>query len=163
MRLAPARPQPTTTNRPPHDRRRERHRARLEPARRRVSRLRAGLPGEALMTAAAWAQLLVLIALLAISTPLLGNYLAKVYGGKRAPGDRVFRPVERVIYRVCGVDPDSEQRWQTYAMSLLAFSFASVLILYAQLRLLGHLPFNPDHQKGVGAFLSFNTSVSFLT
>ena len=80
------------------------------------------------MTAAAWAQLLVLIALLAISTPLLGNYMAKVYGGKRAPGDRVFRPVERVIYRFCGVDPDSEQRWQTYAISLLAFSFASALI-----------------------------------
>ena len=115
------------------------------------------------MTAAAWAQLLVLIALLAISTPLLGNYLAKVYGGKRAPGDRVFRPVERVIYRVCGVDPDSEQRWQTYAMSLLAFSFASVLILYAQLRLQGHLPFNPDGQKGVKPTLSFNTAVSFLT
>ena len=44
------------------------------------------------MTAAAWAQLLVLIALLAISTPLLGNYMAKVYGGKTAPGDRVFLP-----------------------------------------------------------------------
>ncbi|MDQ1456671.1 MAG: potassium-transporting ATPase potassium-binding subunit, partial [Actinomycetota bacterium] len=55
------------------------------------------------MTAAAWAQLLLLIALLATSTPLLGNYLAKVYGSKRAPGDRVFRPVERMIYRVCGV------------------------------------------------------------
>ena len=47
------------------------------------------------MTAAAWAELLVLIALLAISTPLLGTYMAKVYGGKRAPGDRVFLPVER--------------------------------------------------------------------
>ena len=115
------------------------------------------------MTEAAWAQLLVLIALLAISTPLLGNYLAKVYGGQRAPGDRVFGPVERVIYRVCGVDPDSEQRWQTYAISLLAFSFASVLILYAQLRLQGHLPFNPDSQKGVKPTLSFNTAVSFLT
>jgi K+-transporting ATPase ATPase A chain len=115
------------------------------------------------MTSAAFAQLLVLIALLAISTPLLGNYMAKVYGGKRAPGDRVFRPVERVIYRVCGVDPDSEQRWQTYAIALLAFSFASVLVLYAQLRLQGHLPFNADSQTGVKPTLSFNTAVSFLT
>ncbi len=115
------------------------------------------------MTAAAWAELLVLIALLAISTPLLGNYMAKVYGGKHAPGDRVFLPVERLIYRLTGVDAESEQRWQTYAISLLAFSFASVLILYAQLRLQGHLPFNPDSQKGVGAALSFNTAVSFLT
>ncbi len=115
------------------------------------------------MTSAAWAQFLVLIVLLAISTPLLGSYMAKVYGGKRAPGDRVFGPVERVIYRVCGVDPESEQRWQTYAISLLAFSFASVLVLYAQLRLQGHLPFNPDSQKGVKPALSFNTAVSFLT
>ena len=115
------------------------------------------------MSAQAWAQLLVLIGLLAISTPLLGSYLARVYGGGTAPGDRVFRPVERVIYRMCGVDETKEQRWPTYAISLLAFSFVSVLILYAQLRLQNHLPLNPDHQKGVGAFLSFNTSVSFLT
>jgi len=56
------------------------------------------------VSAQAWAQLLVLIGLLAISTPLLGSYLARVYGGGKAPGDRVFGPVERVIYRVCGVD-----------------------------------------------------------
>ena len=72
-----------------------------------------------------------MIVLLAISTPLLGRYMAKVYGGGKAPGDRVFGPVERVIYRVCGVNPDSEQRWTTYAISLLAFSFVSVLVLYA--------------------------------
>jgi K+-transporting ATPase ATPase A chain len=115
------------------------------------------------MTAAAWAELLVLIALLAISTPLLGNYMAKVFGGKKAPGDRVFLPIERGIYRLTGVDPDSEQRWQTYALSLLAFSFVSVVVLYAQIRLQGHLPFNPDHQAGVKPTLSFNTAVSFLT
>ena len=109
-------------------------------------------------------QLLVLIALLAISTPLLGNYMAKVYGSeeaRRATGCSC--PVERLIYRVCGVDPESEQRWQTYAISLLAFSFASLIVLYAQLRLQGHLPLNPDGLGGVKPTLSFNTSVSFLT
>ena len=115
------------------------------------------------MSGAAWLQLIALLVLLAISTPLLGIYMAKVYGGGKAPGDRLFGPVERLIYRVCGIDPDTEQRWSTYALSLLAFSLASVVVLYAQLRLQGHLPFNPDHQKGVGSFLSFNTSVSFLT
>jgi K+-transporting ATPase ATPase A chain len=74
------------------------------------------------MTAAAWLQLLLLIALLAISTPLLGRYLAKVYSGGKAPGDALFNPVERLIYRVCGIDPDREQRWTVYAYSLLAFS-----------------------------------------
>ena len=115
------------------------------------------------MSGAAWAQLLALIVLLAISTPLLGSYMAKVYGSKKAPGDRVFHPIERLIYRATGVNEDSEQRWTTYAISLLAFSFASVVVLYAQLRLQGHLPFNPDHMKGVTPALSFNTSVSFLT
>jgi K+-transporting ATPase ATPase A chain len=115
------------------------------------------------MTAAAWAQVVVLLALLAISTPLLGSYMAKVYAGGKAPGDRVFGPGERGIYRACGVDEKSEQRWQTYAISLLAFSFASVIILYAQIRLQGHLPFNPDGFQGPKATLSFNTAVSFLT
>ena len=115
------------------------------------------------MTAAAWIEVLALIAALAISTPLLGNYMAKVYGAKKAPGDRVFLPVERAIYRTTGVDPESEQRWQTYALSLLAFSFVSLIVLYAQLRLQGHLPFNPDSQKGVKPTLAFNTAASFLT
>ena len=115
------------------------------------------------MSGAAWLQLVALLVLLAISTPLLGSYMAKVYGGGQAPGDRVFGPVERLIYRICGVDENTEQRWTTYALSLLAFSFASVVVLYAQLRLQGHLPFNPDHQKDVGPLLSFNTAVSFLT
>src|SRR6266508_1140084 len=101
------------------------------------------------MTPAAWLQPLFLIALLAVSTPILGSYLAKVYRGGRAPGDSFFGPVERVIYRVCGIDPDREQRWTVYAYSLLAFSLVSGLILYLQLRLQGHLPLNPDHMKGV--------------
>jgi K+-transporting ATPase ATPase A chain len=115
------------------------------------------------MSGTAWAELAALLALLAISTPLLGGYMAKVHGGKRAPGDRVFLPVERLIYRVSGVDPDGEQRWTSYALSLLAFSFVSVLVLYAQLRLQGHLPLNPAHHGGVKPALSFNTAVSFLT
>ena len=58
----------------------------------------------------------------AVSIPLLGGYMAKVYGNGKAPGDRVFLPVERLIYRVCRVDPDREQRWTVYAFSVLAFS-----------------------------------------
>jgi K+-transporting ATPase ATPase A chain len=115
------------------------------------------------MSGAAWLQLIFLIVLLAISTPLLGTYIAKVYGGGKAPGDRFFHPIERGIYRVCGVDESSEQRWQTYAISLLAFSFASVVVLYLQIRLQGHLPLNPDNFSGVKPTLSFNTAVSFLT
>jgi potassium-transporting ATPase potassium-binding subunit len=115
------------------------------------------------MSTSGWLQLLALLVLLAISTPLLGSYMAKVYGGGKAPGDRVFGPLERLVYRVCGVNENSEQGWTTYAISLLAFSFASVVVLYAQLRLQGHLPLNPNGVKDVGPALSFNTAVSFLT
>ncbi|GAC1313056.1 MAG: potassium-transporting ATPase subunit KdpA [Acidimicrobiales bacterium] len=115
------------------------------------------------MTTANWVQLAALVATVVAATPLLGSYLAKVYGGGRAPGDRIFGLVERPVYRLCGIDDQGEQRWSTYAVSLLAFSFVSVLVLYGQLRLQGHLPLNPDHFAGVTAPLSFNTAVSFLT
>jgi K+-transporting ATPase ATPase A chain len=67
------------------------------------------------------------------------------------------------VYRLCGIDERREQRWSTYALSLLAFSFVSVVFLYALQRLQGHLPLNPNHLAGVGPSTSFNTSVSFLT
>ena len=117
------------------------------------------------MTTAGWLELLVLVAAVAVTTPLLGGYMAKVYDPSlgRPRGDRVFSAIERPIYRVCRIDPESEQRWNVYALSLLAFSLVSVLILYAQLRLQGHLLLNPNNYKGVDPKLSFNTAVSFLT
>jgi len=117
------------------------------------------------MTAANWAALALLIAALAVSTRLLGGYMAKIYDPSlgRPRGDRFFSAVERPIYRLCGIDPESEQRWSTYALSLLAFSFVTVVVLYLQLRFQGKLPLNPDHYKGVEAKLSFNTAVSFMT
>jgi K+-transporting ATPase ATPase A chain len=116
------------------------------------------------MTIDSWLQLVFLVALLAVSTPLLGRYLAGIFGeGVKAPGDRFFLPVERAIYRVCRVDPDREQRWNVYAYSLLAFSAVSGLVLFLQLRLQNHLPLNPDHLAAVPSALSFNTAMSFLT
>jgi len=110
-----------------------------------------------------WLELAFVIVLLALSTPLLGNYMAKVYGGGKAPGDRFFLPVENAIYRVSGLDPESEQRWSTYVISLLVFTFVGIVFSYVILRLQGHLPLNPDHQAGVKAPLAFNTATSFGT
>jgi K+-transporting ATPase ATPase A chain len=115
------------------------------------------------MSTAAFIQLLVVVVALAISTPLLGSYLAKVYGGGDAPGDRVFGPIERLVYRIVRVDPKREQRWNVYALSVLAFSLASVLLLYLLQRVQGVLPLNPDGQSAVPPALSFNTAVSFVT
>ena len=69
----------------------------------------------------AWAQAAALLGLVCLSTPLLGAYIARVFGDGAAPGDRVFLPVERALYRLGGVDPEREQPWQVYALSLLAF------------------------------------------
>src|ERR1039457_1818393 len=115
------------------------------------------------MSGASWLQYVVFFVLIAISTPLLGNYMYRVYRGGSAPGDRFFLPVERLIYRVCGIDPDSEQRWNVYTISLLVFSLAAALLTYANLRLQAHLPFNPDHMKAVSPGLSFNSALSFMT
>ena len=115
------------------------------------------------MTSAGWLQFGFVVLLLAISTPLLGRYMAKVYENGKAPGDRIFLPIERLIYRVCGVDPESEQRWTTYAISLMGFSVVSLIVLYVQLRVQGNLPLNPDNLGYVRPDLAFNTSMSFLT
>jgi K+-transporting ATPase ATPase A chain len=121
------------------------------------------------MSAANWLQLLAIVALVGVATRVLGPYLAAVFGdqddatAKRPLGDRVFLPVERVIYRLVGVDPEREQRWTGYAGSLLAFSLTSCVGLYAILRFQGSLPLNPTHAPGMAPALAFNTSVSFVT
>ncbi|HEY5888250.1 MAG TPA: potassium-transporting ATPase subunit KdpA, partial [Acidimicrobiales bacterium] len=115
------------------------------------------------MTAASWLQFVALVVALGVSVPLVGRYLARVFDGGSAPGDRFFGPVERLAYRLTGVDPEREQRWPTYATSLLAFSAVSVLALYALQRFQGSLPFNPTGVDGVPPALAFNTAVSFVT
>src|SRR6202023_506232 len=116
------------------------------------------------MSTTNWLEIVFLLVLLAISTPLLGNYMAKVYSeGKKAPGDRFFLPIENAVYRVSGLDPESEQRWSTYVISLLIFTAVGIAFSYAILRLQGHLPLNPNHQKAVKPPLAFNTATSFGT
>ncbi len=74
---------------------------------------------------------LVLVFLLVVTVPPLGRYMADVYGYREdgtAPGDRFFNPIERFIYRVCGIDDKREQRWNVYTLSLVAFSLVSLLV-----------------------------------
>ncbi len=115
------------------------------------------------MTAAAWLQIAALIGLLLLGTRLLGPYLAKVYGGGPAPGDRVFGPLERLIYRVGRIDPEREQPWTVYARSVIAFSLVSVLGLYGLQRLQGWLPLNPSSVESVPPSLAFHTAASFVS
>lgn len=81
------------------------------------------------MRATDWLQIAAVIGTLEVLCPLLGRYIAAVFAeDKPAPGDRFFGPTERFVYRLCGIDPDREQRWNVYALSVLAFSAVSVLL-----------------------------------
>ena len=121
------------------------------------------------MTGASWATVALLVILLVVCTPLLGGYMAKVFasagdeGSRRAPGDRIFDPVERLVFRLVGVDPEREQRWNVYAISVLAFSAVGVLFLYLLQRVQGGLLANPTGAKAVPPALAWNTAVSFVT
>jgi potassium-transporting ATPase potassium-binding subunit len=114
------------------------------------------------MTTAAWLQIAALMALLLLGTRLLGPYLARVYGGGPAPGDRVFLPLERLIYRAGRIDSQHEQRWTVYARSVIAFSLVSVVGLYALQRLQPWLPLDPTSVKPVPPLLALNTAASFV-
>ena len=115
------------------------------------------------MDTAAWLQLGAVVGAVALLTPVLGRYMAGIYGDGPGPGRRLFLPVERVVYRLVGVDPEREQRWTGYALSLLAFSLVSTLGLYVLLRTQHLLPFNPTDMGGVPPHLAFNIAVSFTT
>src|SRR6478752_4650208 len=115
------------------------------------------------MTFAGWAQLIALIVVLGVTAPLLGRYMANGYTGTPSRLDKVFDPVERLIYRACRIDPEREQRWNIYALSLLAFSVVGVLLLYVMQRVQSSLPFNPTDMVNVTPALAFNTAVSFVT
>jgi K+-transporting ATPase ATPase A chain len=115
------------------------------------------------MSATGWAELAALVALLAATAPLLGRYMAHVYDGGPSRLDRVVGPVERLFFRACRVDPEREQRWNIYALSLIAFSLVGVLLLYVIQRVQSDLVFNPTDMVNVAPALAFNTAVSFVT
>src|SRR5580692_10009849 len=110
-----------------------------------------------------WGEILVTIAItVALGIPL-GAYLARVWQGGRTWFDPVLKPVEAGLYWTFGVDPKKNQNWFAYAISMLAFSAASFVVLYLILRFQDVLPFNPQGFKGTSPDLAFNTSISFVT
>ncbi len=98
----------------------------------------------------------------AISVPL-GLYMARVFSHERTFLDPVLSPIERLIYRICGINPGVEMGWAGYAVSMLAFSLISMIFLYALQRLQYYLPLNPQGLAGVPPGLAFNTAASFTT
>lgn len=97
-----------------------------------------------------------------ISVPL-GLYMARVFSGERTFPDPVLKPLERAIYKVCGVHPGTEQNWVEYAVAMLLFSAVGMLLLYGMERLQYFLPLNPQKFAGVAPDLAFNTAASFTS
>jgi K+-transporting ATPase ATPase A chain len=115
------------------------------------------------MNAQGWAEIALTIGLtVALGWPL-GLYLGRVWTGGKTWLDPVLKPVERLVYAACGVKPEKGQTWVAYAMSMLAFSAASFVVLYLILRFQDLLPLNPQGFAGLSPHLSFNTAVSFVT
>jgi potassium-transporting ATPase potassium-binding subunit len=115
------------------------------------------------MTTNAFVQIaLYLVVLLTLAKPL-GAFMARVYDGKATVLDPLMRPLERLIYRLCGVHPEEGMPWKTYAIAMLLFNALGMLVVYALQRLQGWLPLNPQGLGAVSPDSSFNTAMSFAT
>ena len=115
------------------------------------------------MTANGWIQIgLFALVIFAITKPL-GLYMYRVFEGDRQPWPRVFGPLERWLYRLCGVDPKKEHGWKAYTVAMLLFSFFGLVVTYGIERLQHLLPFNPQKLGPVPSDLAWNTAVSFTT
>ena len=115
------------------------------------------------MTINGWLQILVYSLIILAVTKPLGVYMYRVFEDPVRPWPRVFGPLERWSYRLCGVEADQEQTWKEYALALLLFSLVGLLVTYVILRLQVWLPFNPEGFGAVAPDLAFNTAVSFTT
>ncbi|HZV77749.1 MAG TPA: potassium-transporting ATPase subunit KdpA [Candidatus Babeliales bacterium] len=115
------------------------------------------------MTAIGWLQAVVFFLIVLALTKPLGSYMARVFEGERVWLTPVFRPFERLLYRVCGIREDEEMTWYAYALSMLAFSLIGLAYLYVLLRIQKWLPFNPAHVDNMAPDLAWNTAVSFTT
>jgi potassium-transporting ATPase potassium-binding subunit len=115
------------------------------------------------MTANGWFQIgLYLVLLLAITKPM-GVYMARVFSSEKTFMDPLVRPVERLLYRMTGVDETHEMRWTEYATAMLLLSVVSMILLYIILRVQRWLPWNPQHFGALAPDLAFNTAASFTT
>ena len=115
------------------------------------------------MTANGWIQILLFAAIVFAVTKPLGSYMFRVFEGDRQPLPRLFGPIERLLYRLCGVDPQQQQDWTQYTVAMLVFSAITLLVTYAIERLQHILPLNPQQFGPVPADLAFNTAASFTT
>jgi potassium-transporting ATPase potassium-binding subunit len=115
------------------------------------------------MTIFGYVQIALFLLILLLLVKPLGSYMGRVYQGERVFLSPIIRPIERLVYRVVDIHADEEMTWRRYAVVMLLFNLAGLLLLYALLRLQSFLPLNPQGLPSVSPDLSFNTAISFVT
>ena len=115
------------------------------------------------MTANGWLQIFLFLGLLLLVTKPLGIFLYRVFEHKSTFLDRLLRPIEKLVYRVCGIDEAKEMDWRSYGVAMLLFSAVSLLLLYLIERTQQWLPWNPQGLGNLAPDLAWNTAVSFTT
>jgi len=115
------------------------------------------------MTGNGWFQILLYFGVILLITKPMGVYLYRVFERKSTWLDPVLRPIERLIYRACGIEEKKEMKWTEYGVAMLVFSAASLLLLYLIERVQLWLPWNPQKLANVAPDLAWNTAVSFTT
>jgi K+-transporting ATPase ATPase A chain len=115
------------------------------------------------MTANGWFQIgLYLLVILVVTKPI-GVLMTRVFNREKTFLDPIFRPLEKLVYRLTGVDENREMRWTEYAVAMLLFSGVSMTVLYLIERTQKWLPFNPQKFSNVDPALAFGTAASFTT
>ncbi len=115
------------------------------------------------MTSQDYIQFALFVGMLWLITKPLGIYMAKVFDGTKTFLSPLLAPVEKLIYRILGVNPNEDQAWTRYSIHLLVFSAIGCAFTYAILRLQHHLPLNPAGMGVISPHLAFNTAMSFTT
>jgi len=110
-----------------------------------------------------WLQIAIFGAIVVAITKPFGFYMTRVFVSEWTPLSPLLRPVERFVYRCCGVEESEEQSWRMYAISMMLFGATGFVTLYLWQRLQWYLPLNPQGQPGVEPVLAFNTGVSLVT
>ena len=115
------------------------------------------------MTINGWLQILLFFAFVLAVTKPMGVFMTKVFARERTWLDPLLRPIEKLIYKLTGVDEEHEMRWTEYTIAMLLFSGVSMLVLYLLMRVQHGLPWNPQGLANVPPELAFNTAASFTT
>jgi potassium-transporting ATPase potassium-binding subunit len=115
------------------------------------------------MSTNAWFQIILYLGVLVVLALPLGLFMARVFEGRPGRLERILGPVERLVYRLCGVRADEEMNWKQYAVAMLIFNLFGCLLVYALQRVQVFLPLNPQKLDAVAPDSAFNTAVSFAT